>query len=1005
MAQQYYDLISENTESTVVSEYQEPYRKVKHYQREADLEADFIKKLQMQAYEYLPIHAETDLISNLRQQLEKLNDIHFTDAEWKKLFGKHIAGDNMGIKEKTALIQESPVVALVREDGSVKNIHLLDKVNIHNNRLQVINQYEEESGSHSTRYDVTILVNGLPLAHIELKRPGVDIKEAFNQINRYQRDSFWAGSGLFQYAQIFIISNGTLTKYYSNTTRESHVKEQSVKREEGKSKTSNSYEFTSWWTDAKNHPIRDLMGFTETFLAKHTLLNILTKYCVFTTDRVLLVMRPYQIAATESILTRINTSHHVKRYGTTWAGGYIWHTTGSGKTLTSFKTALLASKLPYIDKVLFVVDRKDLDYQTMKEYDKFQEGAANGNTNTAILKRQLANPECKIIITTIQKLSILVSKKSDLSALTKEVVFIFDECHRSQFGEMRAAIVKSFKKYYMFGFTGTPIFSQNANMSGKPNLSTTEQVFGEMLHKYTIVNAIKDGNVLPFRIDYVATMKEEENIKDAKVWDIDRERALASPQRISAIVKYILENFRRKTKWKFNSIFAVPSIPVAMLYYKEFQRQMQDLPETGRLKIATIYSFGMNADDLTADGLDEENSDDTSGLDQSARDFLDEAIKDYNKLFKTNFDTSGAKFQNYYKDVSQKMKKRELDMLIVVNMFLTGFDATTLNTLWVDKNLKMHGLIQAFSRTNRILNSVKTFGNVVCFRNLEQATNDALSLFGDEEAGGIVLLKTFEEYYYGYILDKKPVKGYAELVGDLLENYPLQQEIIGEENQKKFIKLFSAILKLQNILSTFDEFKGKEIFSEGEQADYRSHYIDLYRERRKQKKDSEDINDDIVFEMELIKHVEVNIDYILMLAKKYHKEHIKDGEIIVKLNKVVDSTVELRNKKDLIAQFISQLTPQSNVDDDWNVFVNEKKQQELNQIIDEERLKPEETRTFMNNAFRNGYIESSGMAFTQLLPRMSLFDKSRSTKREKVLERLTDYFDRFYDICGGKLFE
>ena len=1005
MTQQYYDLISENTESTVVSEYQEPYRKVKHYQREAELEADFIKKLQAQAYEYLPIHAETDLISNLRQQLEKLNDIHFTDAEWKELFSKHIAGDNMGIKEKTALIQESPVVALVREDGSVKNIHLLDKVDIHNNRLQVINQYEEESGSHSTRYDVTILVNGLPLVHIELKRPGVDIKEAFNQINRYQRDSFWAGSGLFQYAQIFIISNGTLTKYYSNTTRESHVKEQVVKREEGKSKTSNSYEFTSWWTDAHNHPIRDLMGFTETFLAKHTILNVLTKYCVFTTDRVLLVMRPYQIAATESILTRINTSHHVKRYGTTWAGGYIWHTTGSGKTLTSFKTALLASKLPYIDKVLFVVDRKDLDYQTMKEYDKFQEGAANGNTNTAVLKRQLADPECKIIITTIQKLSILVSKKSDLSALTKEVVFIFDECHRSQFGEMRAAITKSFKKYYMFGFTGTPIFSQNANMSGKPNLSTTEQVFGEMLHKYTIVNAIKDGNVLPFRIDYVATMKEEENIKDTKVWDIDRESALASPQRISSIVKYILENFRRKTKWKFNSIFAVPSIPVAMLYYKEFQKQMQELPETGRLKIATIYSFGMNADDLTADGLDEENPDDTSGLDQSARDFLDEAIKDYNKLFKTNFDTSGAKFQNYYKDVSQKMKLRQLDMLIVVNMFLTGFDATTLNTLWVDKNLKMHGLIQAFSRTNRILNSVKTFGNVVCFRNLEQATNDALSLFGDEEAGGIVLLKTFEEYYYGYLLDKKPVKGYVELVGDLKENFPLNQEIIGEENQKTFIKLFGAILKLQNILTTFDDFKGKEILSESEQGDYRSHYIDLYRERRRQKKDSEDITDDIVFEMELIKHVEVNIDYILMLAKKYHKDHIKDGEIIVKLNKVVDSTVELRNKKELITQFISQLTPQSNVDDDWNTFVNEKKREELDKIISEERLKAEETCTFMSNAFRNGYIESSGMAFTQLLPRMSLFDKSRSTKREKVLERLTDYFDRFYDICGGKLFE
>ncbi|KAA6302039.1 MAG: Type I restriction enzyme EcoR124II R protein [Candidatus Ordinivivax streblomastigis] len=539
-----YDLVAENENSTVVAEYQSEYKRTVTYQSESDLEKAFIEQLKTQAYEYLPIKSEQDLIVNLRVQLEQLNDIQFTDNEWNQFFTAKIANPNSGIEEKTTIIQEDHIQLLTRDDGTTKNIYLLDKENIHNNRLQVINQYETDAGERSNRYDVTILVNGLPLVHVELKRRGVDIKEAFNQINRYNRESFWAGSGLFEYVQLFVISNGTYTKYYSNTTRNQHIKENSIgKIRSNSKKTSNSFEFTSWWADAENCPIVELMDFGQTFFSKHTLLNILTKYCVFTSEKMLLVMRPYQIAATEKILGRINSSNNYKNYGTIHSGGYIWHTTGSGKTLTSFKTAQLASHLPYIDKVLFVVDRKDLDYQTMKEYDKFEKGAANSNTSTAVLAKQLNDSNSKIIITTIQKLDQFIKKHKSGKILNSHIVIIFDECHRSQFGDMHAAITKSFKRYHIFGFTGTPIFAANASGSGRPDLKTTEQAFGDKLHTYTIVNAITDKNVLPFRIDYVATMREEENIKDGKVWDIDREKALASPERIANIVQYIREHF------------------------------------------------------------------------------------------------------------------------------------------------------------------------------------------------------------------------------------------------------------------------------------------------------------------------------------------------------------------------------------------------------------------------------------------------------------------------------
>ena len=1043
-----YNLISENSESTVVSDYISEYVREVRYQSEAELERAFVELLEKQAYSFLKITSNKQLVDNLRMQLEKLNDYQFTDKEWKSFFESKLSNPNSNIEDKTRLIQEDYIQALQCEDGSLRNIYLLDKRDIHNNSLQVINQYETAEGKRANRYDVTVLVNGLPMVHIELKKRGVSLQEAFNQIDRYERESFWADSGLFQFVQLFVISNGTLTKYYSNTTRYTHLKEN--KQGSKKSKTSNSYEFTSWWADGNNKPILDLMDFGRTFFAKHSILNIITKYCIFTSDKLLLVMRPYQIVATERILVKINTSNNYKKYGSIDAGGFVWHTTGSGKTLTSFKTAQLASKLTYIEKVIFVVDRKDLDYQTMKEYDKFQKGAANSNTNTAVLKKQLSDPNAKIIITTIQKLSILIKKQKNHAAYGKPIVFMFDECHRSQFGDMHESITKTFKKYFLFGFTGTPIFAKNANSGGKAHLKTTVQAFGcyvhgdptncpetnhqSAIHTYTIVDAISDKNVLPFRVDYIRTIKEKDNIADQKVRDIDREKILLAPKYIANNVGYILEHFDQKTmrnskpyymttlanvhevssakdrnkieeikekirRSGFNSIFAVSSIDAAKLYYEEFKRQQKEVPELRKLNIATIFSFGQN--DAEEDGVEDENSESTEGLSPSHRDFLDHAIIDYNLEFKTNYDTSADKFQNYYKDVSLRVKNREIDLLIVVNMFLTGFDATTLNTLWVDKNLRMHGLLQAFSRTNRILNSIKTFGNIVCFRNLEDKTNEALALFGNKEAGGIVLLKTFDEYYYGYNDGKKEVRGYEDLVQELLERFPIGVRIIGEELQKEFIRLYGAILKLMNILRSFDEFEGKEILSDRDVQDYHSMYIELYNQFRGQGGgDRENVVDDIEFEMELIKQVEINIDYILMLIRKYHESHLKDKEIVVNIQKAIDSSVDLRNKKELIEKFVDSLTPSSNVEEDWQKYVKEQKEAELNQIIEEERLKEEETKTFVDNSFKNGEIQSAGTSFANILPPVSRFSQTGdlAMKKETVLEKLKAYFDRYFNI-------
>lgn len=995
------NIIAENPNSTVVAEYTPVDKGAQKYQSEADLEAEFIRILQNNGYEYLRINKNDDLLNNLRTQLSRLNTVTFSDAEWNQILTHYLSNKNDSIEEKTTKIQEDYIYNLRRDDGTTKNIRIIDKDNIHNNMLQVINQYET-TGARQNRYDVTVLVNGLPLVHVELKRRGTVIREAFNQINRYQRDSFWADSGLFEFIQLFVISNGTHTKYYSNTTRNARIKEQAGR---GSKKTSNSFEFTSWWTDGKNKRIPDLVDFAKTFFSKHSILSVLTRYCVFTTDKMLLVMRPYQIAAAERILNKIAMSTNLRTLGNINAGGYIWHTTGSGKTLTSFKTAQIASRLNFIDKVLFVVDRKDLDYQTMKEYDKFEKGSANSNTSTAILAKQLADPNAKIIITTIQKLAKFISGNKGHRIFDGHIVMIFDECHRSQFGEMHTKITKAFKNYHIFGFTGTPIFPDNAASGGNPRLKTTEQAFGQKLHAYTIVDAINDENVLPFRIDYINTLKTKEDIKDKKVRAIDIEAAANAPERIAQVTDYILAHFDQKTMrneryalkgkrlYGFNSIFAVSSIEVAKKYYASFKDRKSEL------KIALIYSFGAN-DEECDDGILPDEDFDTSGLDKTSRDFLDAAIADYNKDFSTNFDTTADKFENYYKDLSQRVKNREVDLLIVVNMFLTGFDATTLNTLWVDKNLRYHGLLQAFSRTNRILNAVKKFGNIICFRDLEKATNDALSIFGNKEAGGIVILKPYKDYYYGWKKDDGThQRGYKELIAALQEDFPLPVYIEGEQAEKDFIKLWGAILRLRNILSSFDEFAGNEILTEREFQDYQSVYLDLYDKLRKhQDADKENINDDIVFEIELVKQVTINIDYILQLVARYKTS--KDKEILVTIDKAMGSSPDLRSKKELIERFIKTLNAHSDVERDWRIFADKSRADELEKIIEEETLKPEETRLFIANAFRDGQIKATGMAFAGILPPVSMFDadNARAKKKGVVLEKLRTFFEKYLGV-------
>ena len=1049
-----YKIIVEQDHSTVMAHYEVERKPDGGYQSEAKLEADFIKQLQTQGYEYVQVKNEEGLLKNLRHQLELLNDVVLSDSEWRRLLPM-ISNEQMTIQDKTEMIQgKGYVLNLVMDNGQAKNIKLIDKQNVYNNRLQVINQFEEEGGAHKNRYDVTILVNGLPMVHIELKRRGVDIKEAFNQINRYLRDSFWAGKAMFDFVQIFVISNGTETKYYSNTTR--FAKELEENNGPRKQKTDgNTFEFTSYWSDQENTLLTDIRDFTTTFFAKHTILNILTKYCVFNVDKQLLVMRPYQIAATEKILQRIQTAIYNRWQGTIKAGGYIWHTTGSGKTLTSFKTAQLASKMENIKKVLFVVDRKDLDYQTMKEYDNFEPNCANSNSSAAILKKQLKDNQANIIITTIQKLSNLMKPKiydndEELrEILTKEnIVLIFDECHRSQFGEMHKLIVKRVKRYLMFGFTGTPIFAVNTSAGSK--YTTTAQLFGgepdengkptKALHTYTIIDAIRDKNVLKFHVDYNRTMRMKSDVESRQVWGIDTEKALHSPKRIEIVTRYIIEHFAEKTKQSadaysmskltnveevikkgrkadekkqkiktrgFNSIFAVDSVEAAILYYNEFKKQ---LAEDGapNLRVATIYTFAANEEEVDEWGFEGDENPENIGKpkDLQSRDALDEAIKDYNLMWtpNTSYSTDGDSFQSYYKDVSLRMKNKEIDILIVVGMFLTGFDAKTLNTLWVDKNLKLHGLLQAYSRTNRILNAVKNCGNIVCFRDLEEATKESLRIFGDDRASGMVFMKSFGEYYgLGYQDDKgeqhMPYKGLIEM---LTTHFPV--EMLPNEKsdfaKKEFIKLMSEILRLRNILSAFDDFTEEaKIIDEMRWQDYLGWYNHFYEEFRPKSHKGErvEITDDIIFEMELVKQVQVNIRYILDLVQQYHDKNCEDKEIIVKIRKKIDASPDMRDKRDLIEKFIEQMTPQggNDVGAEWDEYIEREKKEQLDAIIAAENLKPAEAEAFVKRAFMDGYVTETGTGIAKILPASNPFMPESGEKKQTVIDKLKAYLNKF----------
>lgn len=1030
--------IAVSDEATVVATYEADTSGSDAYQSEAQLETALIAQLTAQAYEYADIRDETALVANLRTQLEALNNIRFTDTEWETFFKNSIASANEGPKEKTWRLHNANTQLLQRDDGTTKNIRLLDKTHIHNNKLQVINQYAVDAGTapgaatHSNRYDVTILVNGLPLIHIELKRRGVNLREAFNQIARYQNQSLWSGHGLFDYVQVFVISNGTLTKYYSNTTR--------PKPSDHTKRNSNTWAFTCWWADSHNKVIPDLQGFTRTFFAKHTILNILTKYCVLREDGTLLVMRPYQIAATERILQRIDVAANNAMLGTTQAGGYIWHTTGSGKTLTSFKTAQLATALPSNPKVLFVVDRKDLDYQTMREYDSFKKGAANSNTSTKILTEQMGDPNARIIITTIQKLSNFVAANAKHPIYNEHTVMIFDECHRSQFGDMHSAITKKFRKYNIFGFTGTPIFRDNAGKSygardGRVILRTTEETFGEQLHTYTIVDAIEDKNVLPFKLAYNTVLARAGEAVAAGASRAQEEAALMAPERISAVTSYILKHFNQHTRRQtetgetntsylhtvtsntadvarrssgageairakrrvigFNAMMAVQSVEAAKLYYTEFKRQQAGLPEHKRLKVATIFSYGANEDPEA--GILAEEGFDTRELSGESREFLDTAIADYNQIFGTSYDANGDNFQNYYRDLSMRVKDREVDLLLVVNMFLTGFDAPTLNTLYVDKNLKYHGLIQAFSRTNRILNTVKRYGNIVCFRDLQENTEDALALFGNANAQGIALLEPYEHYLAQYRLKVAEMLAFHE---------PGSGVPVSEGEQHHFAEVFGEILRLRNLLAGFDEFPDDDELSPRQLQDLQSVYLTVREEMRADADANEPQPEqlDLVFEIELLRQVEVNVDYILMLVEKFRepmlKSQVPDHSYKDQVLQAVESSPTLRDKRDLFMDFIDVVHPDTSIAEQWIAFITKRREEELGTLIKEEKLREPAAWDFVEGAFDAGVVPRIGTDIGKVLPRMSFFGtttggESRAEKKERVLDKITEFLERY----------
>ena len=996
--------IAEMTNGIILANYEKILQVQEAYQSEAELEESMIKNLVLQGYEKFNGKTSDDLYKNLKIQIEKLNKVTFTDEEWKRFLIEYLDSPNDGMIEKTRKIQENHIYDFIFDDGHLKNIKIIDKKNIHNNFLQVTNQIRQE-GTHNNRYDVTILVNGLPLVHIELKKRGVNLHEAFNQIHRYSKESFNAENSLYKYVQIFVISNGTYTRYFANTTAQNK----------------NHYEFTCEWADAKNRVIRDLEDFTATFFEKRTMLEVLTKYCVFDSNNTLLIMRPYQIAATERILWKIESSFQSRKAGKIEAGGFIWHTTGSGKTLTSFKTAKLATELEYIDKVFFVVDRKDLDYQTMKEYQKFQPDSVNGSKDTKELKRSIEKQDNKIVVTTIQKLNEFVKKNPSHEIYDKHCVIIYDECHRSQFGDAQKNIRKSFKNYYQFGFTGTPIFPENALGS-----DTTAGIFGAQLHSYVITDAIRDKKVLKFKVDYNdirAKFKAAETETDDKKLKELEKRMLLHPERISKIVEYILKVYNTKThrneyyniKQKrlngFNAIFAVQSVEAAKLYYEEFQKQQENLPEEKRLKVATIYSFAANEERNAIGDIPDENFE-PSAMESTAKEFLDKVISDYNDYFKTNFSTNGNEFQNYYKDLSKKVKDKKIDILIVVGMFLTGFDAPTLNTLFVDKNLRYHGLIQAFSRTNRILNKVKTFGNIVCFRDLEKATKNAIKTFGDENSVNVILEKSYNDYINGFKDEEtgKSVKGYVGLCNEIVEKFPKPVEIEKNQDKKEFAELFGELLKTENILKNFDEFENFEkLLSDRQMQDMKSVYVDICEEIRNAGKDDQNNSNeqgidfsDIEFQIDLLKTDEINLDYILELILEKTKEHDDIETLKSEIRRIIRTSLGTRAKENLVINFINKtdlkkLKNNGEILDAFYKYAKEEKKEKIDELVKDENLK-EDSRRFIEKSINKGFVDYAGSELDSILPPTSRRKGAREAKKRTILQKMQRIVEIFIGI-------
>ena len=996
--------IAEMTNGIILANYEEILQVQDTYQSEKELEDGMIRDLESQGYERFYGKTSEELYKNLKIQIERLNKVAFTDKEWERFLVEYLDCPNDGMIEKTRKIQENYIYDFIFDDGHLKNIKIIDKKNIHNNILQVCNQIKQK-GRHKNRYDVTILVNGLPLIHIELKKRGVSLHEAFSQIHRYSKESFNAENSLYKFVQIFVISNGTYTRYFANTTAQNK----------------NHYEFTCEWADAKNKVIRDLKDFTATFFEKRTILEVLTKYCVFDSNNTLLIMRPYQIAATERILWKIESSFQNRKSGKIGAGGFIWHTTGSGKTLTSFKTAKLATELDYIDKVFFVVDRKDLDYQTMKEYQKFQPDSVNGSKDTKELKRSIEKQDNKIVVTTIQKLNEFVKKNPSHEIYDKHCVIIYDECHRSQFGDAQKNIRKSFKNYYQFGFTGTPIFPENALGS-----DTTAGIFGAQLHSYVITDAIRDKKVLKFKVDYNdirAKFKAAETETDDKKLKELEKRMLLHPERISKIVEYILKVYNTKThrneyyniKQKrlngFNAIFAVQSVEAAKLYYEEFQKQQENLPEEKRLKVATIYSFAANEERNAIGDIPDENFE-PSAMESTAKEFLDKVISDYNDYFKTNFSTNGSEFQNYYKDLSKKVKDKKIDILIVVGMFLTGFDAPTLNTLFVDKNLRYHGLIQAFSRTNRILNKVKTFGNIVCFRDLEKATKNAIKTFGDENSVNVILEKSYNDYIKGFKDEEtgKSVKGYIDLCNEIVKKFPKPVEIEKNQDKKEFAELFGELLKTENILKNFDEFENFEkIISDRQMQDMKSVYVDICEEIRNAGKDDQNNSNeqgidfsDIEFQIDLLKTDEINLDYILELILEKTKEHDDIETLKSEIRRIIRTSLGTRAKENLVINFINKtdlkkLKNNGEILDAFYKYAKEEKKEKIDELVKDENLK-EDSRRFIEKSINKGFVDYAGSELDSILPPTSRRKGAREVKKQSVLEKIRKMVEIFIGI-------